>query len=313
MKEEWLSYDREVLEIHAADPPVLSSTARGPAARAETTGPRPEIWFKRRVGAGEAVRELWAFRELIRALAERDLRTRYKQSVLGIAWVALAPIVLMLVFTLVFTNLEQVATQGVPYPLFAFIGLVPWSFFSSSVMTGGTSLTMNTPLLNKLYCPREVFPLGSIAAAAVDATISTLVFAVLLAIEGRAPARQALYAPIFLLILVVFTVGVTIAISAAVVYVQDLRVALPLVVQLGLFATPIAYGAGVVATSNSGRALYSAVNPLVPVIDGLRRTVLLGEGPDWTSVLAGGSSALLLLAAGFILFKRLETGLADLA
>ena len=313
MKDQSLSYDQDMLEIHAAEPSLLSSATRGPAATAATDEPRPEIWFKRRVGVREALREVWAFRELIRALAERDLRTRYKQSVLGIAWVALAPIVLMLVFTLVFTNLGKVATHGVPYPLFAFIALVPWSFFSSSVMTGGTSLTMNTPLLNKLYCPREVFPLGSIAAAAVDATISTIVFGVLLAIEGRAPAREAVYMPIFLLILVVFTVGVTVAISAAVVYVQDLRVALPLVVQLGLFATPIAYGAGVVATSTWGRVAYSALNPLVPVIDGLRRTVLYGQGPDWPSVLAGGSSALLLLAAGFVLFKRLETGLADLA
>ncbi len=261
----------------------------------------------------QAARELWTFRELIRAIAERDLRTRYKQSVLGIAWVALAPVVLMLVFTLVFTRLGLVATQGIPYPLFAFIGLVPWSFFSASLLTGGTSLITNSTLLNKLYCPREVFPLGSITAAAVDALVSTVVFAVLLAIEGRAPAREAVYAPILLLILVTFTVGVTLGLSATVVYIQDVRVALPLVVQFGLFATPVAYGAGVVAKSHTGQIVYSALNPLAPVIDGLRRTVLLGEGPNWTGVVAGGSSALVVLTVGFALFKHLETGLADLA
>lgn len=258
-------------------------------------------------------RELWAFRALIRALAERDLRTRYKQSVLGVAWVALAPVVLMLVFTLVFTRLGQPATQGIPYPLFAFIGLIPWFFFAGSLLTGGTSLITNSALLNKLYCPREVFPLGSISAAGVDAALATVVFAVLLAIEGRAPALQALYAPILLLILVAFTVGVTLGLSATVVYIQDVRVALPLVIQFGLFATPVAYAASVVATSRTGEAVYSALNPLAAVIDGLRRTVLLGEAPNWTSVAAGGSSALIVLVAGFFLFKRLETGLADLA
>ncbi len=302
-----------MLEIHAADGSLLSVAAHGPGDTAETAEPARDAWFRRRVGVGEAVRELWAFRELIRALAERDLRTRYKQSVLGIAWVALAPIVLMLVFTLVFTNIGQVATDGIPYPLFAFIALIPWTFFSSSVLTGGMSLTVNTPLLNKLYCPREVFPLGSIVAASVDALVSTAVFIVLLLIEGWPPAIESLYTPIFILILVAFTVGVTVAVSAMVVYVQDLRVALPLVIQLGLFVTPVAYGAGVVANSEKAQVVYSAINPLAPVIDGLRRTVLLGEAPNWPTVIAGGCSALLFLAGGSVLFKRLETGLADIA
>ena len=292
---------------------MLAPRARRQEGGSEASEPRQEIWFRRHVGVRQEFRELWAFRALIRALAERDLRTRYKQSVLGIAWVALAPVVLMLVFTLVFTRLGQPATQGIPYPLFAFIGLIPWFFFAGSLLTGGTSLITNSALLNKLYCPREVFPLGSITAAGVDAALATVVFAVLLAIEGRAPALQALYAPILLLILVAFTVGVTLGLSATVVYIQDVRVALPLVIQFGLFATPVAYAASVVATSRTGEAVYSALNPLAAVIDGLRRTVLLGEAPNWISVVAGGSSALIVLVAGFFLFKRLETGLADLA
>jgi ABC-type polysaccharide/polyol phosphate export permease len=302
-----------VVESQAGNLALLSTRARTHEPGSEPAEPRAEIWVRRRVGVRQAFRELWAFRELIRAIAERDLRTRYKQTVLGIAWVALAPVVLMLVFTLVFTRLEHVETQGVPYPLFAFIGLVPWSFFSASILTGGTSLITNSTLLNKLYCPREVFPLGSITAAAADAVISTLVFGALLAIEGRAPAREAFYAPMLLVILAAFTIGVTLAISATVVYIQDVRVALPLVVQLGLFATPVAYGTGVVATSRTGQIAYAALNPLAPVIDGLRRTVLLGEGPNWTGVIAGSCSALVVLAVGFVLFKHLETGLADLA
>ncbi len=275
--------------------------------------PRDGTWFKRRVGLFQALRELVEFRPLIRALAERDLRVRYKQALLGIAWAVFTPIVLMLAFTLVFTKFGHVATHGVPYPLFSYIGLIPWSFFSASVLTGGMSLSTNLALLNKLYCPREVFPLGAIAVAAADAVVSILVLLVLFPIEGSTPKWQAVYAPIMLLILFAFTLGVTLAISAAVVYMRDLRIALPLVIQLALFVTPVAYGAGTVASTRSGLIAYSALNPLVPVIDGLRRTVLLGQSPNWTSELVGAASALIILCGGFVLFKRLETGLADFA
>ena len=214
--------------------------AGSPSSESE---PRREIWFSRRVGIKHALRELAAYRALIWALAERDLRVRYKQAIFGMAWAVFTPIVLMLAFTLVFTKFGHVATHGIPYPLFAYIGLIPWSFFSGSVLAGGMSLSTNIPLLNKLYCPREVFPIGVIAVAAADAVVATLVLVVLFPIEGYAPTWHALYAPIMLLILLAFTLGVTLAISATVVYMRDLRIALPLVIQLALFVTPVAYGA----------------------------------------------------------------------
>ena len=219
----------------------------------------------------------------------------------------------MLAFTLVFTKFGHVATGGVPYPLFSYIALIPWSFFSNSLLSGGMSLSTNLALLNKLYCPREVFPLGTIVVAAVDAVVSSVVLLALFAIEGYAPHWQAVYAPIMLLILVAFTLGLTLATSAVVVYMRDLRLALPLMVQVGLFLTPVAYGAQAVASTRSGLIVYSALNPLVPVIDGLRSTVLLGQNPDWLSQLAGGTTAAVILVGGFVLFKRLETGLADFA
>jgi ABC-2 type transport system permease protein/lipopolysaccharide transport system permease protein len=280
---------------------------------AQPAEPRREIWFHRRIGAATAFRELWEFSPLIRALAERDIRIRYKQAVLGLAWAVFTPIVMMLAFTLVFTNFGHVQTNGVPYPLFSYVGLIPWSFFSASVLAGGMALMNNIALLNKLYFPREVFPLGTIAVAAVDAFVSTLVLIVLFPIEGRAPKIETLYAPIMLLIMLTFTIGITLAVSVIVVYMRDLRMALPLVIQLGLFITPVAYGASAIASSRSHLLIYSALNPLVPVIDGLRRTVLLGQSPDWTLELIGAGSSLVVLAAGFVLFKRLETGLADFA
>src|SRR5437588_11597019 len=138
-----------------ADVPIAISAG-------EATEPRPEIWFRRRLRLTTAVREMWQFRELIVTLAERDLRVRYKQATLGVAWSLVTPVVMMIAFTLLFTKVGHINTHapGVPYALFAYIGLLPWTFFSTSITAGGMSLLSNVPLLNKLYCPREVFPIA---------------------------------------------------------------------------------------------------------------------------------------------------------
>jgi ABC-type polysaccharide/polyol phosphate export permease len=140
----------------------MSARADTPAA----TGPSPELLFRRRVRLFAAMGELWRARELVRTLAERDLRARYKQAVLGLSWAVVTPLLLMVAFTLVFPRVAQVDTGGVPYPLFSYLGLVPWAFFSASVSQGGQSIINNAGLLNKVYCPREVFPIGSVAVAA---------------------------------------------------------------------------------------------------------------------------------------------------
>jgi ABC-type polysaccharide/polyol phosphate export permease len=299
------------------EPTVDSAAPSRPGARpaigALAEAPRREIWFKHRVHLKTAFRELWEYKPMIRSLAERDIRVRYKQAVLGMAWAVFTPIVMMLAFTLVFTKFGHVATGGIPYPLFSYIALIPWGFFSSAALAGGMSLMSNIALLNKLYCPREVFPLGAVAVAAVDAFVATLVLAVLFPIEGEAPRIETLYVPLMLVTLVAMTVGVTLATAAIVVYMRDLRVALPLVLQLALFVTPVAYGASTIARTRSHELIYAALNPLVPVMDGLRKCVLLGQQPDWTLQLIGLGSSLVVLVGGYLLFKRLETGLADIA
>jgi ABC-type polysaccharide/polyol phosphate export permease len=301
-----------MLESRAED---LATGRQGgrPADAASGDEPRAEIWFKRRVGFQQALRELWEFRGLIRALAERDLRIRYKQATLGIAWAVVTPIVMMLAFTLVFTKFGHVQTGGIPYPLFSYVGLIPWTFFSASVLIGSGSLSSNTSLLNKLYCPREIFPIGTMVVAAVDSLLSSLVLLALFPIEGYTPAAQMYYLPVMFLILVAFTTGVTLALSTITVYMRDLRLAVPLVIQLGLFVTPVAYGASAVARSRTELLIYSALNPLVPVIEGLRDTLLEGHSLDWAMQLLGATSAVLVLLGGFTVFKRLETGLADVA
>ena len=146
--------------------------------------PPPELRFRRRIRLVPAIREVWRSRELIRTLAERQLRARYKQAVLGFGWAILTPLVLMVVFTVFFQPVADVDTGGVPYPLFAYLGILPWTFFSSSVSEGGQSLVQNMPILNKVYCPREVFPMSSIAVAGVDSSIALLVLLGLFIVES---------------------------------------------------------------------------------------------------------------------------------
>ena len=292
--------------------PTLNGGGSPPPAPASDE-PRREIWFRRRVHVIPALREVWGFRELIITLVERDLRVRYKQAALGIAWALITPVVMMVAFSVIFTRFAHFATGGVPYPLFSYMGLIPWTFFSSALGTGGLSLVANQPLLNKLYCPREVFPIAGIGDAIFDALIATLVLVVLFPLTGYAPKAEAYYLPLLLLVLFIFTLGVTLAVSAIVVYMRDLRLVLPLVIQMGLFVTPVVYGSSSISKSPTFLVIYSILNPLVPVIDGIRNCVLLGQAPPWAALGAGAASSVVVLFAGFKLFKRLETGMADVA
>ena len=220
---------------------------------------------------------------------------------------------MMIVFTFVFTRYQHINTGGAPYVLFSYLGVLPWTFFSSSLSGGGQSIVGNLSLVNKVACPREVFPLGTIAVAAIDTFIAAAVLLVLFVITGVAPKPQTLYAPVLLLVLLVYTIGVTLVVSSVLVYLRDLRHLLPILIQLGLFLTPVAYGMNVIVHNRSKLVIYSFLNPVAPVIDGLRRTVLYGLQPDWALLGAGATGALLAFVSGYIIFKRLEVGIADIA
>jgi ABC-type polysaccharide/polyol phosphate export permease len=261
--------------------PASAAVLAAPAA----TEPRPEISFRRRVRLLAAVRELWHFRELVLTIAERDLRVRYKQAVLGIAWALITPVIMMIAFTVIFTKVAQVITHthGVPYPLFSYLGLLPWTFFSTFIATRGDEPVGNVPLLNKLYCPREMFPIAAMIDAAVDGLIAALVLLLLFPLSGFAPKLTSLYAPLLMIPLIAFTLGLLLAISVIVVYMRDLRLVLPLIVQMGLFATPVIYSPETLFKSKLLLVAYSVVNPLVPVLDGQ------GEAPNWLSYGAAGA------------------------
>ena len=270
------------------------------AASPRVTEPPADILFRLKVRAIPAIREVWQRRELVRTLAERDLRVRYKQAVLGVAWSILTPLALMIVFTVFFQRVAKVDTGGAPYALFTYLGLLPWTFFSTSVSQGGQSLVENNQLVNKVYCPREVFPLASMAVAAVDTALATLVLGLLFAITEFMPKPTTVWVPVLLAVQVAFTFGVTLVLSAVLVFLRDLRHVLPIILQLGVVAPSL-------------QVLYSIANPLAPVIDGYRRTVLLGLPPDWHLLGPAAVAAALWLVVGYVVFKRLEPGFADYA
>lgn len=273
-------------------------------------GPPPELRFRLRISFLHLLRELWRGRELVRTLAERDLRARYKQTVIGFAWALVTPVTLMIVFTVFFKRVAKIDPPGdVPYALFSYVGLLPWSFFSSSVSGGGTSLLSNMSLLNKVYCPREVFPIASTITAAVDNVIAVSVLGLLFVINGFAPKATSVWIPVILVVQVAFTVGVAFILSSTMVYVRDLRQALPILMQMALFATPVAYGLEKIPEGLRG--IYPLINPLVAVIENYRRTILYGQSPDWGQMGLAAITSFVLLFGGYVYFKKLEPGIAD--
>lgn len=282
-----------------------------PPATETVDGPPKALLFRRSLRPVPVIRELWAARGLARTLAERELRARYKQTVLGFAWAVITPLTLMIVFTVFFKRVALVDTGGAPYPLFAYLGLLPWTFFSASVLSSAQSLISNMPLLNKIYCPREVFPLGSILVALTDTVAASSILAVLFVVNWYAPRPETVFLPLLLAVQLCFTLGVSLITSVATVYLRDVRQVVPVLLQLGLFATPVAYG--IEAVPSAYRPVYAFFNPLAPVIDGYRRTILLGQPPRWGLLVIGAVSAVLVLVGGFAVFKRLEMGIADVA
>lgn len=285
-----------------------SAASRRPAV---ADGPPPELVFKRRLRPAQVARELWGARELVRALAERDLRARYKQAVLGFAWAVLTPLALCAIFTLVFHRAVKIDTGSVDYPLFAYVGLIVWQFFSNTMNQGALSLANNLSLLNKVYCPREVFPLATMLVASVDMVIGVGVLGLLFLIFWTAPAATFLWVLPLLAIQFAFTYGVALILSVAVVYLRDVRHLLPIITQMGVFATPVAYPLAQIPQRL--QEIYVGFNPLGAVIEGYRGALLYGDAPDVTLTSIAAVSSLVFLVGGYLLFKKLETGIADVA
>jgi ABC-2 type transport system permease protein/lipopolysaccharide transport system permease protein len=273
--------------------------------------PPSELAYRVHINLVTDLGHLWRERHLVRTIAERDLRSRYKQLFLGWGWSVVTPFITVVVFTYFFHRITNIKTAGVPYPLFMYVGLLSWNFFAASVSKGASSLLDNSSILNKLFCPREIFPLAGVVLTAVDTLISTIPLAVLFVLYHRALPSTVAWLPLLILVEVVFVVGVTMAFSTMMVYVRDLGLILAGILQAGFFLTPVAFPLNVVPVRY--RLLYSAVNPLAAVIDSARRVVFLGEAPNWRLIGAATATSVVVVIVGYVIFRRLEGGIADVA
>jgi ABC-2 type transport system permease protein/lipopolysaccharide transport system permease protein len=274
--------------------------------------PPPALRYRRALEIRKSTRELLHARHIVLGLVVRQVRAQYSQQVLGLAWAVLAPLAQMVVFTFLLNRIggTAFATGGVWRPLFLYVGLTCWSFFSSSVTSAGSSLVSN-PLLNKVYAPREVFPLAQVASSGVDAIASAALIPLLFLGAHRWPSPTMYWVPLLVLILIVFTVAVSIGISAVTVYVRDLRSGLPLLMQLGLFLTPILYPVSKLPARY--REITMLLNPVAGVVEGLRACLFYDRAPNAEYTLVAGLASCCYLVGAFLLFKRLETGFADVS
>ena len=253
------------------------------------------------------LRELWRFRELVYFLALRDVKVRYKQTALGVAWVLLQPLLAMGIFSIVFGS-RGLTTNGVAYPLFVVSGLVPWFYFSNATSGASGSVVGNTQLISKVYFPRLAIPLAAVLANLVDLSIGLGLELVLLVAFGVGLGWPLLALPLLVLLVVMTALGVSVWLAALDVQYRDVRYAVPFFIQVWLFATPVIYSAGDVP--ERWRPLL-ALNPMSGVIEGFR-WALLGKGDPPLAALAGSVAIVaVLLASGLLYFRRMERTFAD--
>lgn len=254
------------------------------------------------------LRELWDYRDLLFLLTWRDIMVRYKQAALGIGWAVLQPLLTMVIFSIIFGELANLPSDGVPYPLFSFAALLPWQLFSGSMGRAGASLVGNANLLTKVYFPRLIIPLSALAAGLVDFAIAFVVLLGMMIYFGVAPTVNVVWLPLFILLALLTAFAVGIWLAALNVKYRDIQVTIPFLIQAWMFASPVAYSAGLIP-SGPWRVVYG-LNPLAGVIHGFRWALLDTAPPD-AMMAASVAVTLVLLVTGLYYFKRMERGFAD--
>lgn len=295
-------------------PPIVPPNAPASNSPQPATHDLPEVPVviiePRRAWALPNFSEIWVNRELLYFLTWRDIRIRYKQTLLGVAWVIIQPLATMVIFTLLFGKLAGLdqRTAGVPYPIFAFAGLLPWTFFATAVTASSNSLVSNAHLISKVYFPRVIIPAASIGAGLLDFGLSFTVFIGMMVYYRVSLTGKALLLLPLVALVVLLALGVGLMLSALNVKYRDIRHALPFIVQLWMFASPVIYPLGMVPAR--WRSLL-ALNPMAGVIEGFR-AALLGSGEmPWNTLAISTAVALLLLICSLFAFRRLERSFAD--
>ena len=256
------------------------------------------------------LRDMWIYRELIYFMIWREIKVRYKQTMLGAAWAIIQPVLTMVVFTFLFGRIAKLPTDGnVPYPIFSYTALLPWGLFVAALNQASRSLTSNQNMVSKIYFPRLVLPLASVLSGLIDFIIAFMILIGLMIYYHIAPSINVLWAlPLFLVLTIITALGVALWLSAINVQYRDVNYALPFMTQFWLFATPVAYSSSLI--SEKWRLVYS-LNPMAGVVNGFRWALLgVGNGPDaglWISV----GIALIILISGLFYFRNMEKTFAD--
>ena len=255
------------------------------------------------------LQELWDYREVIYYLTWRDIKIRYKQTIFGASWAILQPLATMVIFTVIFSKVAKLPSDGIPYPIFSFAALVPWTFFAGSVSRGSLSMAGAGPLLKQIYFPRMALPIGSMLGNLFDFTLAFTVLLLMMVYYGIAPTANIIFLPFLLLLAIVTALGTTLVLSAMNVQFRDVRHAVGFLVQAWMFATPVVYPLSLIEDPLLKFAY--ALNPMVGVIEGFRWALLGVDTAPGLPILLSTVVALVVLLFGAAYFKRVERTFAD--
>jgi len=260
-------------------------------------------------GSAALLRDVWQYRELLYFLVWRDLKVRYKQTALGVLWIVLQPAAATLVFSVVFGYLLRLPSGDLPYPIFALIGLLPWTYFANSITRGGSSLVSNAQVITKVYFPRILVPLAAVINGLPDMAVSLAVLLVVMLAYRVAPAATIVYLPLFLLLAVGTALGMSLWLAALNVHYRDINQILPFMTQVWMYATPIVYPSSIVP--DRWRTLYG-LNPMATVVEGVRWSFTGQGAPSASMVLVSLLFTLVVLLSGAVFFRQTERTFADI-
>ena len=252
--------------------------------------------------------ELWQYRELLYFLIWRDIKVRYKQTALGAAWAIIQPVMTMVVFSLFFGRLGKIPSDGVPYPIFSFAALVPWTFFANGLTQSSNSLVGSSNLITKVYFPRLAIPMGTVLSGLLDFMLAFIVLLAMMLYYGITPTLNTLWLPLFLLLAVITSLGVGLWLSALNVEYRDVRYVVPFLTQFWMLATPIAYPSSLL--HEPWRTIYG-LNPMVGVVEGFRWALLGTTRAPGPIIAASSLAAVVILISGAFYFRRMEKTFAD--
>lgn len=266
------------------------------------------IWIDAKpAGFYEGLKGLWHYRELLYFLAWRDVKLRYKQTLLGAAWAVIQPLFAMLLFTFFFGRLAHLPSDNIPYPLFAYAGLLPWTFFANAVTNSSQSLVGSATLITKVYFPRVIIPAAPVLAGLIDLAIAFALLVPLFVYYRVALTWQLLLLPLFVILVTLLAIGIGMAVAALNVRYRDVRYALPFLVQLWMFASPVIYPTSIMPAKWKWLLV---INPLTGIIEGFR-SALFGKAFDWPVIASSGVVSLVFVFASAYFFRRVEDSFAD--